>query len=93
MKIKKAIGVAALLLATSLTLIGCDNVGNAVEGSADAAKKEFDGMPPEKQIEQLNYAPIPPAEKEKRIQEIEKKYGIKRPDPAGAKPDAGARGQ
>ncbi len=75
----------SLVLFGSISIMcsGCDNVGNAPQGSTEQVKKDIDALSPQKQIAQWQYSPLPAAEKEKKIQEIEKKYGITRDAPAG----------
>lgn len=68
-------------LAAASLLAGCSNVGNAPEGpTADQVQAELAKQDPQQQIVAIQHSPIPFAEKEKKIQEIEKKYGITRKD-------------
>jgi len=70
---------AAVLCFTAVLASGCSNIGNAPQGPDPAqVQAEFSKQDPQKQIQGIQYAPIPAAEKEKKIEEIEKKYGIKR---------------
>lgn len=62
----------------AFAVAGC-SAGNAVAGTDEAAtKQEFAKQDPQKQIQGIQHSPMPPADKEKKIQEIEAKYGIKR---------------
>ena len=59
---------------------GC-NVGTAPEGaSPEQVKAEVAQQPPLQQIRNIMHAPIPPAEQERQIKEIEQKFGVKRED-------------
>lgn len=69
------IGVVA-----ALTSAGC-NAGTAPAGaSPEQVKAEVDKEPPLQQIRNLMFAPIPPAEKERQIKELEAKFNVKRED-------------
>ncbi|RYG48348.1 hypothetical protein EON79_04710 [bacterium] len=61
----------------ALGCIGC-SVGNAPEpmGESDL-KSAVEKLPPQDQINYINSSPMPKAEKEKRIKEIEEKTGYK----------------
>jgi hypothetical protein len=55
---------------------GCSNIGNAPEGqSEEEAKAALQKMSPQEQINMIKASPMPPAEKEKKIRELEAKMG------------------
>ena len=55
---------------------GC-NIGNAPEPmSGTDVKSAVEQLPPEKQIEWYQRSPMPPAEKQAKINEIKKKAGM-----------------
>jgi PBP1b-binding outer membrane lipoprotein LpoB len=65
-------------------LSGCSSIGNAPAGqSPDEAKAAFDGMSPDEKIKMIESSPMPPAEKEARIKELEAQGG-KRSSNTGA---------
>lgn len=67
--------ITILILATCF-IAGCNSVGNVPEGmSPEETKKAFAELPLEKQIEHVNGAPIPQAEKDKQIAELKAKAG------------------
>ena len=76
-------GIAiALVIGGLAVVVGMnDDIGTAHKGSVEEMQRQFNAMEPQKQIDNLGHWPIPAAEREKRIQEIEKKYGIKRASP------------
>ena len=81
-KFNFAVGLA--FVATVVT--GC-SVGNAPEGlSSSEVQSEFAKQDPQKQIQGIQASPLPPEEKEKRIKEIEQKYGITRGDSVSQPP-------
>jgi hypothetical protein len=73
----------------ALVCVGC-NVGNAPEPmSEDQLKSAVEKLPPKDQIAYINSSPMPPAEKARRIKEIEDKTGYKAEAPAGGPPPTG----
>jgi hypothetical protein len=78
---KKNLLRLAVACASVTLIVGCSNIGNAPAGASDAdLKKEMDSEPPLQQIRNLQFAPMPPSDKEAKIKEIEQKYGVKRED-------------
>jgi len=83
--------VLSAFLAGSFVLGGCSNVGNAPEGpTAGQVQADFAKQDPQQQIKGIQFSPLPPAEKERRIQEVEAKYGVKRGDPTTPISNGGA---
>lgn len=73
----------------AIALTGC-SIGMAPKGpDANEVQQEFSKMPPDQQIKGIQHSPLPAAEKEKRIKEIEEKYGVSRSDEKTGLPPTG----
>lgn len=77
-----------LIAAMSFPLVGCqtDSTPPEVVSEADV-NKQVESLSPQAQIDYLNRSPMPPAEKQKKIEEIKKKAGL-----SGASAPTGAPG-
>ena len=64
------------IAAVSVFAVGCGSSGPDPMSETDV-KAALDKATPEQQIDWINRSPMPPAEKKQKIEEIEKKYGIK----------------
>ncbi len=85
---KKILGFL-LLASTAYCLVACGN--DATPPQPMSGKETEDALSkatPEQQIEWYQRSPMPPAEKAKKIAEIEEKYGIKA-KPSNVPPGAG----
>ncbi len=72
----KKLTLSSLVASALFVLTGCSSIGNVPEGmSPEETKKAFNELPLEKQIEHVNGAPIPQAEKDKKIAELKAKAG------------------
>jgi hypothetical protein len=72
----KRIWIFSGVLAAGFAATGC-NIGNAPEPmSGDEARAAVEKLSPEQQIEWINRSPMPPAEKQKKIDEIKAKHGL-----------------
>lgn len=82
-----SLGLLAILSA------GC-SLGNAPEPmSADQVKGEVEKLKPEQQIDWINRSPMPPSEKQAKIAEIRKKYGLPEQAAGPAAPGAPSTGR
>ena len=77
------------ILAATVSLIGC-GIGDAPKTmDQNELKDALSKATPQQQIDWYNRSPMPAAEKKKKIEEIEQKYGLK---PGGAVGPSGAPG-
>jgi hypothetical protein len=85
------VGVLICGIVFSGTSVGClGGVGNAPAGMSEQdAKSAIARMKPEDKIKAINSSPMPPQEKQKEYDKIEKETGVKASDVLSAKPDTG----
>jgi hypothetical protein len=73
------------ILAVALSLIGCGMGDAPPPMTREDAKNALNNLSPEDKIRYYDSSPMPAAEKQKKIAEVEQQYGVKASDVLGNK--------